>query len=169
MYIFCTLTLGRQRWWLLRLPMYIIIISCYTLIPIIQLYILRYKNPNAPPSSPHRPHTTIPLIIVIVVTVTVVGRPFLWRRRRAPLSQVAAAVAVEASSSSSTRRYWRHASSDQCVRRRCTAIAPSTLLALLVSNELCIDARARSFESKCACYRQYYIFLFKKKNYNNKK
>jgi len=133
----------------------ITIISCYTLKTIIQLYILRYKNPNAAPPYLLPPHHH-PLIIVYPVTVE--GRRFSgggggdvhpyrkwrWRRRhrrrrlpddtRRPISVFAG------------------------VR---TAITPSTPLALLVTDGVYIDARARSFESKCASRCHDIIFLLK--------
>jgi len=97
----------------------IIIISCYTLTTIIQPYILLpYKNPNASP--PRR--TTVQPPANRSGPGDGGGAAFLWRRRRrAPLSRVAEAVAAAAAaapSSSSTVYTRRHASSDQCVRRR---------------------------------------------------
>lgn len=180
MYVFCTLTLGRQRRrWLLRLPTHNIIIIHIVLYALIHLLYssIFYKNPNAPPPSPRRPRTTTPLIVVVTVTVAaavVVGKPFLWRRRRAPLSREAEArgggggggivvVVVHP-----TTRVGRSVCSPAFVRRlhrRCHWLCWSL-------NEVCIDTRARALVRiqvrLLLSSRLYYnIFLFKTKNYNN--
>jgi len=137
----------------------IVIISCYTLITIIQLYILRYKNPNAPPPPPyHSPPHHHPLIIVDPVTVE--GRRFSgggdvhpyrkWRRRR-------------------RQRHRRRRLPDDTRRPISvfagvrTAITSSTPLTLLVTDEVYIYAR--SFESMCAC-RCHDIILFLSRGQN---
>jgi len=141
----------------------IVIISCYTLITIIQLYILRYKNPNAPPPYHSPPHHH-PLIIVDSVTVE--GRRFSgggdvhpyrkwrrWRRWR--------------------RRHHRRRRLPDDTRRPFsvfagvrTAITSSTPLTLLVTDEV-YNIYARSFESKCACRCHDNIFFIMRENYNN--
>jgi len=141
----------------------IIIISCYTLITIIQLYhILRYKNPNAapPPTAPPPANNSGP--------GDGGGEAFLWRRRRAPLSQVVEAVAAAAAPSSSsstvypTTRVVRSVCSPAFVRRlhrrrHWPCWSPTD----------CILTRVRSFESKCARRCHDNIFLLKRKNCNN--
>jgi len=117
-YIFCTLTLGHQRrWWLLRLPIYhyyyimLYTYNYYTAIPIfydIKTQMLRRRT--TPPLHHH------PLIIVVPGTVEG-GRfsgggdvhPYRkwrrrWRRRHRRRRRL--------------RSTQRHASCDQCVRRR---------------------------------------------------
>lgn len=161
MYIFCTLTLGHQRRWLLRLPIYY---YCYY----IMLYTYNYytdiyftlQKPKCSAAAVPLPTTLPPANHSVPGDGG--GEAFLWRRRRAPLSQVAAAAVAAASSSSSTRR---HASSDQCVRRRSYGdyIGDATDP---VGHRQSVYLRALVRIQVRLSMSRYYIIFIKRKNYN---